>query len=156
MVLLQKRDEGGLLSGLWECPTSAADEAAPAADVAAQLLAQARQAASAAALESGSCDASSLLCSQLQSLPASDVRPVGKPFVHMFSHIHRSVRVFAAKVDLKHPHSAQTPRVAAAACARAHNAKAMLHSMSRLAAAGVPTLTRKVLCSAAAALGYVL
>ena len=163
MVLLQKRDEGGLLSGLWECPTSAADEAAPAAEVAAQLLAQARQAASAAALESGSCDASSLLCSQLQSLPASDVRPVGKPFVHMFSHIHRSVRVFAAKVDLKHPHSAKTPRVAAeaaavvaAACARTHNAKAMLHSMSRLAAAGVPTLTRKVLCSAAAALGYVL
>ncbi len=154
MVLLQKREEGGLLSGLWECPTSVADDAVPVPQVAAQLLALATQAASAAALEAGSGDASSLLCSRLQALPASDIRPVGAPFVHMFSHIHRSVRVFGAKVDL---HAAKAPcRPPLAAAARARQPTAQLHSMGRLAAAGVPALTRKVLCSAAAALGYVL
>ena len=154
MVLLQKREEGGLLSGLWECPTSTADDAAPTAEVAAQLLTLASQAASAAALEAGSGDSSALLCARLQAMPASDIRPVGAPFVHMFSHIHRSVRVFGAKVDL---HAAKVPcRLPPAAAARARQTTAQLHSMSRLAAAGIPTLTRKVLCSAAAALGYVM
>ena len=155
MVLLQKRDEVGLLSGLWECPTSTADEAAPAAEVAAQLLALAIQAASSATFESSNRDASALLCSHLKALPVSGIRPVGKPFVHMFSHIHRSVRVFGAKVDLHSTKTISQKSSAAAACVQSHSPKAQLLSISRLASAGIPTLTRKVLCSAAAALGYV-
>lgn len=152
MVLLQKRDQGGLLAGLWECPTNVVDEAVPAAEVAAELLALARQLAADAA---ASCDVS-LLVHHLNALPVSDVRPAGAPFVHMFSHIHRSVHVFGAKVDLHVAAKARPPLQAAAAFARVNNPKAQLHSMSRLAAAGIPTLTRKVLASAAAVLGFVL
>ena len=151
MVLLQKRSEGGLLAGLWECPTSSVDEATPEAEVAAELLAAARSAASTAAAAAAG-GAACLLSSHLDSLPVTAIRPVGAPFVHMFSHIHRSVRVFGAKVDI---HSTPTSR-AAAVCARARDTSAQLHSVSRLAAAGIPTLTRKVLCNAAAALGFVL
>ena len=152
MVLLQKRSEGGLLAGLWECPTSSVDEATPEAEVAAELLAAARRAASTAAAAAAAGGAACRLSSHLDSLPVTAIRPIGAPFVHMFSHIHRSVRVFGAKVDI---HSTPTSR-AAAVCARARDTSAQLHSVSRLAAAGIPTLTRKVLCNAAAALGFVL
>ncbi len=152
MVLLQKRDQGGLLAGLWECPTSIVDEAVPPAEAAAELLALARQLAADAA---GGCAKASLLANNLKALPVSDVRPCGAPFVHMFSHIHRSVRVFGAKVDL-HMAAKACPPPAAAACALTNKHKAQLHSISRLAAAGVPTLTRKVLTNAAAVLGFAL
>ncbi len=151
MVLLQKRDEkSGLLAGLWECPTIAADEAAPAVELAAALLALARQAPA----DGG--DMASLLACNLKTLTASDVRPVGAPFVHMFSHIHRSVRVFGAVVDVHSPATMRRQPPATTAGARPHNSKAQLHSISRLAAAGIPSLTRKILANAAAALGFVL
>jgi adenine-specific DNA glycosylase len=148
MILLQKRAEGGLLGGLWECPTANADEAAPVGDTTAELLALARQSAAWAAAAAEGGEAAALLGARLRVLPACDVRAVGQPFVHMFSHIHRSVRVYGAKVDLNSAKLTRCPPPAAAA--------AQLHSISRLSAAGIPTLTRKVLCSAAAALGFVL
>ncbi len=156
MVLLQKRDEkSGLLAGMWECPTSAVDEAVAAGEVATALLAVAKHAAASATAQAGNCDMASLLASNLKALSASDIRPVGAPFVHAFSHIHRSVRVFGAKVDL---HSTTTRHVplASAGPMRCGDSKAQLHSVSRLAAAGIPTLTKKILASAAAVLGFVL
>jgi adenine-specific DNA glycosylase len=156
MILLQKRAEGGLLGGLWECPTATADEAAPVEDTAAELLALARQSAAWAAAAADGGEAAALLGARLSVLPACDVRAVGQPFVHMFSHIHRSVRVYGAKVDLNSAKLTRCPPPAAAARAPNPAASAQLHSISRLSAAGVPTLTRKVLCSAAAALGFVL
>jgi adenine-specific DNA glycosylase len=149
MVLLQKRDEGGLLSGLWECPTCCLREDQPTSEAAAQLLALARQAASIAAVADCEGIAPSLR-PHLKVLSASDIRPVAKPFLHMFSHIHRSVQVFSARVDLRLAKATASPKVCPA------DAKAQVLSISRLAAAGIPTLTRKVLCSAAAALGFVL
>ncbi len=157
MVLLQKRDEkSGLLAGLWECPTSSAGEADTPAEVAAALLALARQAAASAAVLANGGDVASLLSCNLKALSVSDVRPVGSPFVHLFSHIHRSVRVFGAKVDLHSTTLTRRLPPASAACAHSHDSKAQLHSISRLAAAGIPTLTRKILANAAAALGFVL
>jgi hypothetical protein len=156
MLLLQKRSEGGLLAGLWECPTSSADEAASEVEVATELLAVARRAASMAAAATTGGDAASFLSSHLNTLPISAIRPVGAPFVHMFSHIHRSVRVFGAKVDVQSTKMLRAAPPAAVTCVRTLDTRAQLHSVSRLASAGIPTLTRKVLCNAAAALGFVV
>ncbi len=156
MILLQKRVEGGLLGGLWECPTANEDEATPVEDTAAELLALARQGAALAAAAAENGEEAALLGARLRLLLACDVRPVGPPFVHMFSHIHRSVRVFGAKIDLNSAKSVRCQPPAAAACSRAPIATAQLHSISRLSAAGIPTLTRKVLCGASVALGFAL